>query len=666
MRKEKLPAKRIRVLAAVMVFWGIGIAARLSFLQIVESAAYVEKAAKQQQNTVDIMPRRGDILGRDGTPLASSVRVYSVFAKPREMKNPQAVAKTLARLTGTPLAEMQRKLNPSRGWVYVKREVSDAELKAIQEAELPHVGFLPEYRRIYPNRGMAAHVLGYVDVDDEGRTGLEGRYNAVVRGDPGTALVFVDALGNTYQREQQMPQVGATLTTTIDMTMQHIVEKELRVAMEKTHAAGISIVVMDPNSGAILANANAPSFDPNDYRRSPQSVWSHNPSVGMTYEPGSTFKMVTIAAALEEGLTNPEEQIFCENGVLVLGRRRIRDSHPYGWLSVREIMQNSSNIGTIKLGIRVGEERLKQYIDRYGFGEKTNVDLPAEAGGVVRDLPDWTKTSLASISMGHEISVTPLQTAQMISAVANGGTLYKPYVVHKIDDPRTGVTEIKPSGSRVMSPETAAELRLMLEDVVTDGTARTSKLEGYRAAGKTGTAEKVDTVNGGYFRSKYVSSFAGFAPVSNPKLTIVVVVDDPKGQHYGGEVAAPVFKRIAEQILRNKSIAPDVPDYAPPRYNPINPERTTEKPIPPTGKKPDIKVMEASMTSTPADQDPLKPGEFFMPDFTGLSLRQAVLESAKLGLDQRVAGTGRVVGQSPVPGTHVRPGARIHLRLSLN
>ena len=665
MRKEKLPAKRIRVLATVMVLWGVCIAARLCFLQIVESAAYVEKAAKQQQAEVKIMPRRGDILDRDGAVLASSVRVYSVFARPREMKNPRDVANKLARLTGTPLEQMLRKLDPSRAWVYVKREISPAELKAIQKANLPHVGFLPEYRRFYPYRDLAAHLLGYVDVDDEGKAGLEGSYNAVVRGEPGTALWFVDALGHTYQREQQMPQVGATLATTIDKTMQHIVEKELRVAMEKTHAAGISIIVTDPNSGAILANANAPSFNPNDYRRSPQSVWSNNPSVGMTYEPGSTFKMVTIAAALEEGLTNPEEQIFCENGVLVLGRRRIRDSHPYGWLSVREIMQNSSNIGTIKLGMRIGEERLKQYIDRYGFGQKTNIDLPAEVDGTVRELPGWTKTSLASISMGHEISVTPLQTAMMISAVANGGILYKPYVVQKIDDPRTGITEIKPSGRRVMEPQTAAELRLMLEDVVTDGTARTSKLEGYRAAGKTGTAEKADTVNGGYFHSKYVSSFAGFAPVSNPKLTIVVVVDDPKGQHYGGEVAAPVFKRIAEQILRNKSVAPDVPDYLPPRY-PIAPERTTDKPISPAGKKPDARVMEASMTSAPADQDPLGPGEFLMPDFTGQSLLQAVQESDKLGLNYQAEGTGRVVGQSPSPGTHVRPGARIRLRLSLN
>lgn len=581
------------------------------------------------------------------------------------MKNPQAVAKTLARLTRTPVDEMMRKLDPSRAWVYVKREISDDEFKAIQKAELPHVGFLPEYRRYYPNREMAAHLLGYVDVDDEGKAGLERSYNDAVRGVPGTALWFVDALGNTYQRDQQMPQVGATLTTTIDGAMQSIVEKELLVAMEKTHAAGISILVTDPNSGAILANANAPFFNPNDYKRSPQSVWSQNPSVGMTYEPGSTFKMVTIAAALEEGLTNPDEQIFCEDGVLVLGRRRIRDSHAYGWLSVREIMQNSSNIGTIKLGIRLGEERLKDYIDRYGFGERTAVDLPAEVGGMVRDLSGWTKTSLASISMGHEISVTPLQTATMVSIVANGGTRYKPYVVQKIDNPRTGITEIKPRGTRVMDEQTAAKLRLMLEDVVTDGTARTSKLEGYRAAGKTGTAEKADTVNGGYFQSKYVSSFAGFVPVSNPKFTIVVVVDDPKGKHYGGEVAAPVFKRIAERILRSKSIAPDVPGYEPPRYT-ITPERNNDKPAPPAGKKPDFKVMDASMTSLPDDQYPLAPGEFLLPDFTGQSLRQVVAESEKLGLDSLVDGTGRVVSQSPSPGTHVRPGARIRFRLSLN
>jgi cell division protein FtsI (penicillin-binding protein 3) len=375
----------------------------------------------------------------------------------------------------------------------------------------------------------------------------------------------------------------------------------------------------------------------------------------MVYEPGSTFKMVTVAAALEEGLTTPDEKIFCENGAIVIHGRRIEDHDPYGWLTVSEIIQNSSNVGAIKLGLRVGEERLKSYIDRYGFGQKTKVDLPAEASGLVHNVADWQKTSIASISMGHELSVTPLQIATMVSTVANGGIRYKPYVVKKIDDPRRGITEIKPSGERVMSQLTAQQLRVMLEDVVTDGTAKTSRLEGYRAAGKTGTAQKVDTVNGGYFKSKFVSSFAGFVPVSNPKLAIVVVIDDPKGQHFGGMIAAPVFKRIAEQALRAMSVVPDVPDYAP-RYT-VTPERK-EKPAPPSGtKKPDFKVFDAALR--------FELGGIIVPDYTGQSSRQAVDESSKLGLEPISVGFGRVVAQSPPPGTTVRPGTQIRFTFSL-
>jgi cell division protein FtsI (penicillin-binding protein 3) len=562
---------------------------------------------------------------------------------------------------------MLRKLTPDRRWVWIKRKISPNERRAIQKARLPGVYFQTEYRRFYPNREMAAHLLGYVNVDERGQGGLELEYDSVVRGEDGTTLWYRDAHGTTYQRETQVPQIGATLTTTIDKNFQYIVEKELRAAQDKTNAAGIWIVVMDPNTGAILANANSPSFNPNSYRKFPESVWSVNPSIGFFYEPGSTFKMVTIAAALEEGLTTPDEQIFCENGVIVLGKRRIKDHDPYGWLSVREIMQNSSNVGTIKLGLRVGEERLKSYIDKYGFGQKTLIDLPAEVGGTVHDLSDWGKTSIASISMGHEVTVTPLQTAVMVSTVANGGTRYKPYVVQKIDDPRGGVTEIKPSGTRVMSQTTAGQLRVMLEDVVTDGTAKTSQLEGYRAAGKTGTAEKVDNVNGGYFSSKYVSSFAGFVPVSNPRLTIVVVIDEPKGQHYGGMVAAPVFKRIAEQLLRKMSVLPDVPDYAP-RYT-VAPERTKEKlnNPPSTTKKPDVTVREASIKSLQSGQAGFEfEGGIVVPDFTGQSLRQAMDGSGKLGLEHKFDGSGRVVGQNPLPGTRVRPGTLVRFKLSLD
>ena len=488
---------------------------------------------------------------------------------------------------------------------------------------------------------MAAHLLGYVDVDEEGRSGLEGRYNGPVRGKPGEILLLRDAHGKTYEREQTVPQVGANLTTTIDKSIQFIVEQELRAAAEKTRASAISIIVMDPMSGAILGTANWPTFNPNEYAKSPEAAYALNPSVALTYEPGSTFKMVTIAAALEEGLITPDEKIFCDNGSILLYGRRIRDHKPYGTLSVREIMQNSSNVGTIKIALRLGDERLKSYIDRYGFGQKTMVDLPAEVRGLVRDTSEWTKTSIGSIAIGQEVSVTPLQIAAMVSTIANGGILYRPYVVQKIQDPSGETTEIKPSGTRVMTPTTAQQVRLMLEDVVTDGTAKASQLEGYRAAGKTGTAQKVDPATKRYSPSKHIASFAGFAPVSDPKIAIVVVVDEPKGQYYGAEVAAPVFKRIAEQVLRIKSVLPDVPRYAP--HYTATPERTTEKPTPIPGATPDYKVLDASMTSPPKGQPSLEFGEILVPNYIGQSLRQAMDESRKLGLKPSADGSGQVV-----------------------
>jgi cell division protein FtsI (penicillin-binding protein 3) len=472
-----------------MAVWALGIGARLCFLQVVESSTYVEKAAQHQQQVVQITPRRGDILDRDGNALAVSLQVDSVFARPGEVKDPAAAARVLSKVLGIPSNELVRKLESDKPWVWIERKISASERQAIEKAKLPGIDFQKEFRRFYPLRKMASHLLGYVDVDEEGRTGLEGSYNGPVRGQPGHIVLLRDAHGKSYQREQQVSQAGATLTTTIDKAIQYIVEKEGEEAVEKTHAAAISIVVMDPGSGAILAMANWPTFNPNEYASAPASSWI-NHSLSLTYEPGSTFKMVTVGAALEEGLVTPDELFYCELGSIVVSGRRIRDHKPYGMLSVREIMQNSSNVGTIKIAQRVGEERLKAYIDKFGFGQKTSVDLPAEVGGMVPMCLNGPRRRMASIAIGQELTVTPLQIATIVSAVANGGIRYKPYVVQKVQDPNGGTLEIKPSGTRVMSQNTAQQLHGMLEDVVTDGTAKTSKLEGYRAAGKTGTAPK--------------------------------------------------------------------------------------------------------------------------------------------------------------------------------
>jgi cell division protein FtsI (penicillin-binding protein 3) len=661
-KAEKLPAKRVHVLVAVMAIWGLGIGVRLCFLQIVESADYIEKAKDQQQLVVEITPRRGDILDRDGNALAISVKVDSVFAHPYQMKNPRETARVLSRLTGVPREKLVKQFDPNKTFVWVKRKISDREKAAIEAARLPGVGFHKEFRRFYPNRDLAAHLLGYVDIDEEGKTGLERRYNGPIHGQPGNLLLLRDAHGKSFQREEKLPQAGSNLITTIDKNIQFVVERELKEAEARTRADAISIIVLDPRSGAILAMANSPTYNPNEYAAFDKSTWI-NHSLSLIYEPGSTFKMVAVAAALEEGLTTPDEIIDCQNGSITLFKRTIRDHNPYGLLSVREIIQNSSNVGTIKLAQRVGDEGLAAYVKRMGFGQRTSVDLPAEIPGLVWDLKDWEKTSFASIAIGQEIGVTPLQIVSFIGAIANGGILYKPYVVQKIQDPNGGMTEIKPSGHRVLSQTTARQIQEMLESVVTDGTAKASKLEGYTAAGKTGTAQKA-TPGKGYVGHKYVASFAGFAPAKNPQLAIVVVVDEPKGKYYGAEVAAPVFKRIAEQVLRSKGVMPDIPDYAP-KYTATPAKKKPAAPKAPAKEVPEFKVLEAALDS-PADasEDTLQLGEILVPDFSGQSFRQALAEVGKLGLTHVITGSGRVIAQNPPAGSRVGPGARIQLKLS--
>jgi cell division protein FtsI (penicillin-binding protein 3) len=663
-KEEKLPKRRVYVLVAIMAVWGLAIGARLYFLQVVESADYLAKARDQQQFHLSITPRRGDLVDRNGNKLAGSVKVDSVGAHPSHIKNPQETARVLSRLTGISSEKLLRQFVSKSKFVWIKRKVGVREKDAIEQAKLPGIVFLKEFQRYYPHREMAAHVLGYVDIDEKGMTGLEARYKGVIQGEPGKILMFRDAKGTSYQREEQVARAGANLVTTIDREIQFIVETELKAAFERTRADAISIVVMDPGSGAILAMANAPNFNPNKYKAFKEETWI-NHSVSLTYEPGSTFKMVTVAAALEEGLTTPDEIIDCLNGLIVVaGGRRIKDHDPYGLLSVREIIQHSSNVGTIRLAQRLGDDRLASYVERFGFGKRTGVDLPAEVGGLVRNTKNWSANSYASIAIGQELSVTPLQIASMMSTIANGGTLYKPYIVQRIEDPLGGTTEIKPSGRRVISEVTAQQLQEMLEGVVTGGTGRFNQLEGYTAAGKTGTAQKALLGGGGYASGKYVASFAGYAPASRPQLAIVVVVDEPKGKYYGAEVAAPVFKRIAERVLGNKAVLPDVPDYAP-QYS-ATPKKGKSKAEPrvPPAALPEFKVLDAALISPAGAGGELQFGEILVPDFSGQSLRQALVEAGKLGVEPVMTGSGRVFAQYPPAGSRVTAGARVQLKLS--
>jgi cell division protein FtsI (penicillin-binding protein 3) len=609
------------------------------------------------------------IYDRNNNELAISVKVDSVFAVPDEIDDPQNTAKVLSSITGVPKSDVLARLNSDKSFQWIKRRLSTSEATAIRTAKLSGIHFLKEDQRFYPKGEMAAHVLGYVNFDGEGGGGLEYKYNDSVRGQSGHLVVMTDARGHRYDSVEQPTTPGANLVTTIDENIQYVMEKEVREAEERTHAQGISAVAMDPHSGEILAMANYPTFNPNRFNKFPAED-RINRAVNSVYEPGSTFKVLTIGAALEENLTRPDELIDCLMGSIVISGHRIHDSKPHGLLTVSEVLAESSDVGAIKLGLRLGDDRFYEYVRRLGFGRPTGIDLPAEEGGLTKSTSRWSGLTLASMSMGQEVGVTPLQILRMISAVANGGILYRPFVVKRIQDPHKGTTEIDSHGERVLSAETAAKLRPMMEGVVTEGTARTSKLEGYTSAGKTGTAQKV--IDGHYSKTKYWGSFAGFAPASDPQIAIIVVVDEAVGLHQGGQVAAPVFKRIAEQSLRYLSVPSDIPSYGP--------QYTLHEPVPPKKSAPVTfpdfpserrsappaepwKVVDAAFKPSAVSEDPGLT-EIVMPDFYGKSLRQVTEESIRLGLHLRSLGSRAAVQQFPTAGTAVQAGTRVQVRFA--
>jgi cell division protein FtsI (penicillin-binding protein 3) len=505
MKNDKFLTRRVYVLIGVMVLWASIIGARLYFLHVVHSADYRQRAERQQQRLIDVSPRRGNIYDRNGNELAVSIKVDSVFAVPDEIGDVNKAAKTLATLTGASKSDLIEKLSSTRSFVWIKRKLNGDESAAVAKAKLQGIYFQKEDMRYYPNRELASHILGYVDVDEKGLGGLEYRYNSSIRGESGRVLFMTDARGRSFNSVEQPVAPGANLTTTIDKNIQYVIEKEIAAAVATTRAKGVSIIVMDPRSGEILGMGNYPSFNPNQYASYGPQAWV-NRAVSHTYEPGSTFKIVTAASAFEEGLAQPADVIDCQNGVITVFGRVIHDWKKFGLLTVKQIMENSSDVGAIKLALRVGDERFADHIAQLGFGKATNIDLPGEERGLAKPASRWTKSSIGSVAMGQEIGVTPLQIVRMVSAVANGGVLYQPYVVKKVEHPQNGVlSEATPHGERVISAETAAKLQDMLEGVVTDGTAKSGKLEGYTAAGKTGTAQKIDEATRRYSASKYVA-----------------------------------------------------------------------------------------------------------------------------------------------------------------
>jgi cell division protein FtsI (penicillin-binding protein 3) len=637
--------KRRLVIAAVgCVLWTVAIEARLVYLQVMRHADLAARAERQQMRTVPAPAMRGEILDRTGRVLAYSVDAESIYAVPSEIEQPrQAVAalcRALEDCTGKEREALLERFGRQRAFVYVRRQVAPEQARRIKDLDLEGIGFMKESKRFYPNKELAAHLVGYVGIDGSGLHGIESAYDNLIRGKSGTVLVQTDARRHAFSRIEKPPTTGATLELTIDQYLQHITERELHAGVEATGAIGGSAIVMDPWTGEILAMANSPTFNPNAYRVASEES-RRNRAVQDLYEPGSTFKVVTASAALEEKMIRPDDLVDVSAGMIRFPGRVIRDDHRYAHpLTFSDVIVKSSNVGAIKVALRLGRERLGMYVRRFGFGGPVSPDFPGESPGIVWDAGRLTDSALASVAMGYQVAVTPLQMASAVSSVANGGELVQPRVVRAVIRDGKRVPVPRKIVRRTVSPTTAAELTRIMEGVVeAGGTATRARIDGYTIAGKTGTAQKL--MNGRYNRSDYNTSFVGFVPSRKPVFTIIVVVDSPRVHKYGGLAAAPIFQRIADSALRHRGVPPTI-NAAPP----VLVARAERKPELPTV------APIASPSILPVAQQ-VGSRESVFPDLRGLSAREAVRALARMGLTARMHGAGIVVNQRPVPGAPV-------------
>ena len=549
------------ILVAVFgLLWVAAISARLYELQVFRYAHYAGKARRQQTTVVELDPPRGTIYDARGRELAVSVEVESVWADPADLRDPEATARALAAVLHVDARALARRLDRSGDFVWVARKLDPPDAEAIRHLDLPGIHFLPESKRYYPMRELAAQVLGFVGTDNQGLAGLELVHNREVAGKSGHRTLLRDARRGAMIAPGMAAsdaEAGRDLYLTLDATIQHLVEHELEQAVLKNRAKTGSVVFLDPATGAILAMATYPPFDPNHYGDyAPGQL--RNRAIMDAYEPGSTFKMVTAAAALGAGVVKPGDVFDCEMGGITLYGIRIRDHKPYGRLTFADVIAKSSNVGVIKTALRLGDERFYKTIRDFGFGRPTGIDLPGENPGILASLKYWRPLTKAYIAFGQGISVTSLQLATALAAIANGGTLLTPHVVAAVGKGEAIERRypVPPVAGHPITPETARTVEALLEGVVTGGTGKSAAVPGYRVAGKTGTAQKPGI--GGYTHGSYIPSFIGFAPAGRPALVGVVAIDSPQGfEYYGAQVAAPAFGAITRQVLLYMGVRPE-------------------------------------------------------------------------------------------------------------
>jgi len=577
--------------------------------------------------------------------------------------------------------------------------------------QLQGIHFQKEPKRFYPARDLAAQVLGSVGMEDTGLSGIEHAYDEELRGKSGKMFISVDARKQWYSDVATQPDPGDNVVLTIDKNIQYIAEKELDQAIHDTQAIAGTVIVENPHTGEILALANRPTFNPNVSKQiKPETLT--NRAVSYVYEPGSAFKMVTISAALEEKVTDPNEVFDCQMGAIVFNGMRIRDSKPHGLLPVWGVLAKSSNVGTIKIALRLGEERYYKYIRAFGLGQQTGIELPGETRGLTKPPSRWSKVSIAAISIGQEIGVSPVQLAALTSTFANDGVYVAPRIVAGTVPPQGGAQTIAfhPNlGRRVISAYTAAQMRSMLEKVVLEGTARRAVLDGYTSGGKTGTGQKVDPATGTYSKTKYNATFSGFAPVNTPQIVVAVILDSPVGPHQGGEVSAPVFRRITQQVLeylhvphdlplvpkhqlllaqskvKENDLADDTPDHpgepletaevnetAKPASVEQTPTSVAGQPLmqaamhEPVGSVPQPKLNKAPESELPTKLPisgtvvlEVEQGGIEVPSFVGKTFRGAIEAAQDAGLELEAVGSGVARQQNPTAGSHVPAGSRV-------
>jgi cell division protein FtsI (penicillin-binding protein 3) len=674
--------RRSLVLAAAFAAWIFLILARLYYLQIIEYVRWLARAEGQQQRIIELAPHRGTIYDRHLRPLAMSLPVSSIFAVPSQLSDPHAVANILKPILGIESRDLEGRFVAFRNFCWVKRKVSTLEAARVKALHLKGIYFQKEAKRFYPMGDLAASVLGYVGMDDRGLAGVEYSLNSEIEGQPGHALVLEDARRQTFRSRDEPGEPGMNVELTLDSSIQYIAQSVLNADVAKWHARGGVAIVENPQNGEILAMASNPTFDPNAYAKTPAEN-RINRAVAWVYEPGSTFKAVTLSSAIQEGVARPTELIDCQMGAIRLGGRTIHDDReviPHdraGDLTLSQVLAYSSDVGAVKMALRLGEDRFYHGVLNFGFDAKTGVGLPSEEQGLLMPPDRWSGVSIGEIAIGQGIGVTPIQLIEAYSAIANGGILIEPRVVQDVFyEDRQAPVPLQQE-RRIVNSRTALEMRQMLEGVVAFGTGRAAQLNGYSAAGKTGTAQKVNS-NGRYSHIHFVGSFVGFAPVTKPAIAVLVAIDTPAGEHYGAEVAAPAWNQIAQQTLNYLRVPHDEPVRIPKApatelaaSRPVNvgtpdadPARSLQIPDPPVSEpKPTSSTGPAISKSQPfvvLDDGP----SVNVPDFLGLDQRRVAKECQAMGLGVSMSGSGLAVHQYPAAGVRAPEGSQVQVVFS--